>query len=159
MPDDRRKLLLQASFDDLGQVLAVEGTRLAVRHIADFLRSAWNHRRIKLVGNGLEFLDHVADLARIRHDRLVGGFFAQIIKLGEHLLRRAQEKRRLQFRILEALTLHENCAVDRILGIEKMDVACSDEHFPEFFRQLRHLEIDAPQILVILDMREFVASH
>ena len=30
MPDDRRKLLLQAGFDDLGQVLAVEGTRLAV---------------------------------------------------------------------------------------------------------------------------------
>ena len=40
-----------------------------------------------------------------------------------------------------------------------MDVARSDEHFPEFLRQLRHLEIDAPQVLVILDVREFVASH
>ena len=159
MPNDRRKLLLQAGFDDLGQVLAVEGTCLAIRHIADFLRSARNHRRIKFIGNGLELLDHLADLARIRHDRLVGGFFPQIIELGKHLLRRAQKERRLQFRILEALALHENRTVDGILGIEKMDVARRDEHFSKFLRQLRHLEIDAPQILVILDMREFVASH
>ena len=94
MADDRLQLLLQSRLNDLGQVLAIHGLGPVIGHRADLIVSTRNHRRIEIIRNRLEGLDHLVDLARIRDDSLIGQLLAEIVEFLEHLLRRAQVERR-----------------------------------------------------------------
>ena len=139
MSDDRLQFLLKARLDNLWQILAVHIARLAVRHRADHIVGTRNHRRVEIIRYRLEALDHIADFTWIRHDGLVRRLFAEIGKLLEHLLRRPQEERRLQLSIFKSFALHENCTVNAVFLIEKMDVARRDEHLAEFLCKCRNL--------------------
>ena len=76
--DDGLELLLEAVLDDFRQILAVELARLLVGHLADFLVSARDLRRVEIIRDRLEALDLIGDLARIRHDSFIGRFLAEV---------------------------------------------------------------------------------
>ena len=160
MPNDGLELLFQAVFDDFRQVLAIHILRAAVGHRADFFIRERNLRRIQdfLARERHEALDAVRDFARVRHDGLIGEFRPEIVELREHLLRRAQIERRLELSIIKALALHEDSAIDAVLGIEEMDVAGRDKRFSELLCELGDLEINGAQVVVRLDVREIVAA-
>ena len=158
MADDGLELLLEAVLDNLRQVLAVESAGLLVGHLADLLISARDLRRVKVVRNRLEALDLVGDLARVRHNGLVGRLLAEVLELLEHLVCRAQVERRLQLGVVEALALHEDGAVDAVLGVEEVDVAGRDERLAELLGDLGDLEVDRNEVLIRLDGGVLVAA-
>ena len=158
MADDGLELLLEAVLDDLRQVLAVERAGLPVGHLADLLVSARDLRRVEVVRDRLEALDLVGDLAWVRHDGLVGRLLAEVLELLEHLVRRAQVERRLQLGVVKALALHEDGAVDAVLGVEEVDVAGRDERLAELLGDLGDLEVDGDEVLVRLDIGVLVAA-
>ena len=158
MADDGLELLLEAVLDDLRQVLAVERAGLLVGHLADLLVGARDLRRVEVVGDWLEALDLVGDLARIRHDGFVGRLLAEVLELLEHLVRRAQVEWRLQLGVVEALALHEDGAVDAVLRVEEVDVAGRNERLAELLGNLSDLEVNLDEVIVRLDIRVLVAA-
>lgn len=156
--DNRLELLFESVFDDFRQVLAVHLAGLFVGHLADFVVGARNLRRIEVVRNRLEAFNLVGDFARIRHDGLVGGLFAEVREFLEHFVRRTQIKRRLFFSIVKALALHEDGTVDTVFRVQKMHIAGRDERFAELFGDFGDLEVDVDEVFVGLDIRVFVAA-
>ena len=142
MTDNRLEFLLQTRLHDFRQVFAIHGFCAVVGHGFNFLVRPRNHRRIQIVRNGLELLNHIIDFPGIGHHGFIGRFFAQIGKLGQHFLGGAQVKGRLEISILEPLALHDNCPVNAVLRIEKMHVTGGNEHFTQLLRQFGYLEID-----------------
>ena len=156
--DDGLELLLEAVLDDLRQVLAVERAGLLVGHLADLLVGARDLRRVEVVRDRLEALDLVGDLARVRHNGLVGRLLAEVLELLEHLVCRAQVERRLHLGVVEALALHEDGAVDAVLRVEEVDVAGRDERLAELLGDLGDLEVDLDEVFIRLDSGVLVAA-
>ena len=158
MPDDWFQFLLQPCFHDFRQILAVHAFRLVVGHGANFIICARYHRRIQIIRDGLEILYHIRDFARVGNYCLISQFLAQIIELRQHLLRGAQVQGRLLVRIRKALALHQDGTIDIVLLVQEMHITGGYQHFAQLPGQLRHLQVDPAQIIVGIDIREFLAA-
>ena len=150
MADDGLQLLLQACLHNLGQIIPIHEFGLVVGHRADFFVRPGNHGRIEVIRNGLEVLYHLIDFPGIGDHSFIGQFLPQIIKLRQHFLSSTQVQGRLHLRIIKAFALHEDSTVNRVLRIQEMHITGSHQHFPGFLGQLCHLEIDFPQIIIII---------
>ena len=107
-----------------------------------------DNRRTFIRAHRRNFFAHVCDLHGVCDHDLVCLLLTQIGKLFQHLLGRAQVKRRLIICILKAFTGHNNTAVHLILRIEKMYVAGRHDRLFVTLSELYDLPV---QILQIFD--------
>ena len=150
MADNSVQLHLQAVLNNLRQLFSVPFMRFGIGQITHCILRTGNRRRIQLVtvGNRLNTLNHVRNLIGIRNNNLVGCLLAQIRELLEHLLRSVQVQRRLQIRILVALTGLQNRTQLCILRIEEMHVAGCYSQLAQAFAQLIDFAVMLAQILL-----------
>ena len=148
--DNRIQFHLQAVLNNLRQLFAVPFMRLSIGQIAHGILGTGNRRRIQLVavGNRLNAFNHIRNLIGIRNNNLVGCLLAQIRELLEHLLRSMQVQRRLQIRILVALTGLQNRTQLCILRIEEMHVAGCYSQLAQAFAKLVDFAVMLAQILL-----------
>ena len=134
---DGVQLLLQPLFHDLGQGVAVIPLGVLPCGIAQLLLCAFNAGRVGAPGDGAHIVvDHGGDLAGVLYHNLVGLFLGQIIELCQHILRGAEEQRRLVVGILKAIARLQYSAVDRILRLGKVHVAGGDDRLVQILAQL-----------------------
>ena len=148
--DNSIQFHLQAVLNNLRQRFAVPFMRLGVGQITHCILRTWNRRRIQLVavGNRLNTFNHIRNLISIRNNNLVGCLLAKIRELLKHLLRSMQVQRRLQIRILVALTGLQNRTQLRILRIEEMHVTGCHRQLAQALAQLVDFAVMLPQILL-----------
>ena len=98
--------------------------------IAELLLCALDAGRVGAPGDGTHVvIDHGGDLAGVLYHHLVGLFLGQIVELRQHILRGAEEQRRLVIGILKAVARLQYGAVDRILRLGKVHVAGGNDRF------------------------------
>ena len=164
MADNSIQLHLQAVLNNLRQLFAVPFMRLGIRQITHGILRTGNGRRIQLiaVGHRLNAFNHIRNLIGIRNNNLISCFLAQIRELLEHLLRSMQVQRRLQIRILVALTGLQNRTQLCILRIEEMHVTGCHRQLAQALAQLVDFAVMLPQILlrtVIFTHQELVIAR
>ena len=134
---DGIQLLLQPLFHDLGQGVAVIPLGVLPCGIAQLLLCTLDAGRVGAPGDGAHVVvDHGGDLAGVLHHNLVGFFLGQIVELRQHILRGAEEQRRLVVGILKAVASLQYGAVDRILRLGKVHVAGSNDRLVQILAQL-----------------------
>ncbi len=134
---DGVQLLLQPLFHDLGQGVAVIPLGVLPCGIAELLLCALDAGRVGAPGDGAHVVvDHGGDLAGVLYHHLVGLFLGQIVELRQHILRGAEEQRRLIVSIFKAVTRLQYGAVDRILRLGKVHVAGGNDRLVQILAQL-----------------------
>ena len=104
MAADGVQLFLQALLHDLGQRVAVVPLGVFPGRIPELLFCALDAGRVGAPGDGAHVVvDHGGDLAGVLYYHLVGLFLGQIVELRQHILRGAEEQRRLIVGILKAV--------------------------------------------------------
>ena len=104
MAADGVQLLLQPLFHNFGQRVTVIALGVFPRSIAQLLLCALDAGRVGAPGDGAHIVvDHGGDLAGVLYYHLVGLFLGQIVELRQHILRGAEEQRRLIVGILKAV--------------------------------------------------------
>ena len=105
--------------------------------IAQLLFRTLNAGRVGAPGDGTHvIIDHSGDLAGVLYHHLVGLFLGQIVELRQHILRGAEEQRRLVVGILKAVARLQYSAVDRILRLGKVHVAGGNNRLVQILAQL-----------------------
>ena len=141
MVKDRRKLRVNAGFDDLGRVFAVDLCHLAVDEVAQITRGVFDFRRIQILRQKLYIVDHIRNCTRIFNYDLARRLITEIIELLEHLVGRAEEYRAAAVGVGEFLRRLEYLAVLLVLGIEKMHVACGDNGLTQLTADLEYAAV------------------
>ena len=101
---DGVQFLLQPLFHDLRQGVAVIPLGVFPCGIAQLLLCTLDAGRVGAPGDGTHIVvDHSGDLAGVLYYHLVGLFLGQIVELRQHILRGAEEQRRLIVSILKAV--------------------------------------------------------
>ena len=138
--------------------------RLDIGQITHGILRTGNRRRIQLVAvrNRLNTLNHIRNLIGIGNNNLVGCLLVQIRELLEHLLRSVQVQRRLQIRILVALTCLQNRTQLCILRIKEMHVAGCHSQLAQALAQLIDFAVMLAQILfgaIVFPHQELVIAR
>ena len=137
MAADGVQLLLQPLFHNFGQRVTVITLGVFPRSIAQLLLCTLDAGRVGAARDGTNIVvDHRRDLAGVLHHYLVGFFLGQIVELRQHILRGAEEQRRLVIGILKAVARLQYGAVDRILRLGKVHVAGGDDRLVQILAQL-----------------------
>ena len=137
MAADGVQLLLQPLFHNFGQRVTVITLGVFPRSIAQLLLCTLDAGRVGAARDGTNIVvDHRRDLAGVLHHYLVGFFLGQIVELRQHILRGAEEQRRLVVGILKAVASLQYGAVDRILRLGKVHVTGSNDRLVQILAQL-----------------------
>ena len=132
----RSKLGIDARFYDLRWIISINICHFPVDKIAQVARRVLDLRWEQILGQKLDIIDHIGNCTRIFDNYLVRNLVAEIVKLLEHLIGRAEEDRAAAVGIGEFLCRLKYLAVLLVLGIEKMHVACRDNGFIELAADL-----------------------
>ncbi len=89
----RRELRIDARLYDLGRVFAVDLRHLAVDEITQVTGRVFDLRRVQILRQKLDIVDHIRNGARIFDNDLTRDLIAEIVKFPEHLICRAEEYR------------------------------------------------------------------
>ena len=134
---DGVQFLLQPLFHDLRQGVAVIPLGVFPCGIAQLLLCTLDAGRVGAPGDGAHVVvDHSGDLAGVLYYHLVGLFLGQIVELRQHILRGAEEQRRLIVGILKAVARLQYGAVDRILRLGKVHVTGGNDRLVQILAQL-----------------------
>ena len=104
-------------------------------------------------------LAHIGNLICVGDDHLFCFFAAQIHKFRQHFFSRAEIKRRLIVRILEALAGHDDAPIDLILRVHEVHIAGSDHRFAVFVAQSHDALIDGDEIILRMDVDAVALDH
>ncbi len=135
------KLRVDAGLYDLGRVFAVDIRHLAVDKIAQIASRVFDLRRVQILGQKLNIVDHIRDRTGIFDDDLARYIIAEIVKFLEHLVGRAEEYRAAAIGIGEFLRRLEYLAVLLVLGIEKMHITCGDNGLTQLSADLKYAAV------------------
>ena len=118
------------------------------RSIAQLLLCTLDAGRVGAARDGTNIVvDHRRDLAGVLHHYLVGFFLGQIVELRQHILRGAEEQRRLVVGILEAVARLQHRAVDGILRLGKVHVAGGNDRLVQVLAQLDDRAVEVFDVL------------
>ena len=137
MAADGVQLLLQPLFHNFGQRVTVITLGVFPRSIAQLLLCTLDAGRVGAARDGTNIVvDHRRDLAGVLHHYLVGFFLGQIVELRQHILRGAEEQRRLVVGIFKAVARLQHSAVSRVLRLGKVHVAGGNDRLVQVLAQL-----------------------
>ena len=146
--DDGVQLLFQTRRHLHREIFAIHFVRPAVTDIPQLLIGIFDDRRALVGVDRGDLFHHPGDLHRIVDHDLPRFCRAQVGELLQHLLRCPEKEGRLCVCIVKPFSGHNDTAVNLILWIEEMYVACRHNGFSEFFSQFHDLPVDISQILV-----------
>ncbi len=115
--DDGIEFPLQPLGNHRGQILPVELVGLVIADFPQHLVGIRNNGRALVRPGGLDDLAHVGNLVCVFYDNLVGLLSAQVGELIQHLLRGMEEEGRLHVAVVEAPFVHDDPAVNLVLGV------------------------------------------
>ena len=148
MAADGVQLLLQPLFHNFGQRVTVITLGVFPRSIAQLLLCTLDAGRVGAARDGTNIVvDHRRDLAGVLHHYLVGFFLGQIVELRQHILRGAEEQRRLVVGIFKAVARLQHSAVSRVLRLGKVHVASGNDRLVQIFAQLDDRAVEVFDIL------------
>ena len=147
----RSKLGIDARFYDLRRIFTVNIGHFAVDKIAQVTRRVFYLRWEQILGQKLDIIDHIGNGTRIFDNDLVRDLVAEIVKLLEHLIGRAEEDRAAAVGIGEFLCRLKYLAVLLVLGIEKMHVACGDDRLIELTADIEYAAVIVLQNAYVAD--------
>ena len=148
MAADGVQLLLQPLFHNFGQRVTVIALGVFPRSIAQLLLCTLDAGRVGAARDGTNIVvDHRRDLAGVLHHYLVGFFLGQIVELRQHILRGAEEQRRLVVGIFKAVARLQHSAVSRILRLGKVHVAGGNDRLVQIFAQLDDRAVEVFDVL------------
>ena len=150
---DGVQLLLQPLFHDLGQGVAVIPLGVLPCGIAQLLLCTLDAGRVGAPGDGAHVVvDHGGDLAGVLHHNLVGFFLGQIVELRQHILRGAEEQRRLVVGILEAVARLQHRTVHGIFRLGEVHVAGGDHRLVQVLAQLDDRAVEVLDLLLAVHL-------
>ncbi len=153
--DDRLKLTVETSLHDRRKRVAIELVRALLRHLLQNLACVFNGRRVRTIREGFDLFAAVGNFVRNVNDNPFCRFRAEVRKLFQHLRRRFKVQRRLQRSVLKAVFSKDNFAVDRVLRVQKVNVAGSGNRDAKPFAQRHDFAIDLQNPFV----RGFPRAH
>ena len=150
--DNRIELLIKARGNIFRQRIAVVFLHSAVANLLESFVRAVNMRRIGAVGNRLYFLAHICDFIRVVDNNL----FCSVSEPGEfleHVLRSPEIERRLMIGIAEALHGHKDFSENRVILIDEMHIACSNNRLAEFIGESNQVFVNLFELLLAVKHR------
>ena len=146
--NDRMELLFQTVYHHLRKLLPVNGVGPLIADVPEGLIGILDDGRTLIRPHRGDPLDHVGNLVRVAHHHLPGLVASQILEFRQHLLGGPKVERRLLIRVLEALSGHDDTAVDLVLRIQEMDVAGGHYGLAKLLAQGDDPLIEPDQILL-----------
>ena len=139
--DNGVQLPLQTLHHDLRELLPVHLMGPVVADVPEHFIGVRDNRRAFVRPDRRDPLTHSGDFSRIGDHHLLSLVASQVFKFPQHLLGGAKIERCLVIAVLEALSSHDNPAVDLILRVEKMHVAGGADRLVEPLSQLHDLPV------------------
>ena len=157
--NDGVQLFLQTLRYHLGQLPAIDGMGFLVTDVTERLIRILDNRRTLIRAHRGNPFDHIRNLIRVSDDYLFCFIASEIFKFRQHFLGSPKIQRRLIVRVLEALSGHDNPAVDLVLRVQEMHVAGGHHRLMELLSQGHDLLIQADQIVLRLEGGPFSPQH
>ena len=153
MAADGIQLFLQTLFHDLWQRVAVVALGVFPRCIAQLLLCALDAGRVGAARDGAHrVVDHGSDLAGVLYHHLVSFFLGQVVELRQHVLRGAEEQRRLVVGVLEAVACLQHGTVGRIFRLGEVHVAGSNDRLVQVFAQFNNRAVEVLDVLLAVHL-------
>ena len=152
--DDRFQFLFNTLDDNFRQFIAVHFLGRSPRHALDVIRCVLPQRLERILalwvlGEQLQLVHLIGNLARVGDNDLIRLFLAQIGKLLEHFVRRLEIQRRLKVTVIIAHARLDDGAVDRVVRVKEVHVARCHNGNAQFLAQLHDGAVEVTQAFVV----------
>ena len=157
MAADGIQLLFQPLLQHIRQRRAIVPRSMLPCVIAQLLLGAGDAGRVGALGDGAQVVvDGGGNLVGVGHNDLVGLFLRQVAEILQHIGRSAVVERCLIVGVLKAVAGLQDCAVDPVLRLLKVGVACSHDRLVQVLAQLYD---GAVEVLDRLDRIHLPVAH
>ena len=127
MVEDGVELRVDTLLHQLRRVIAVDSVHFVIDKALQILGRIFYLRREQILGQQLYIIDLSGNGVGVCDDDLFCKLIAEVCKLGQHLIGRAEEYRAAAVGIGELLCSLQYLAVLLVLLVEKMHIACGDD--------------------------------
>ncbi len=149
--EDGVELGVDALLHDGRRVLAVNAVHLVVHQLLELLGRVLDLGRKEVLGQQLDRLDHVGDGAGVGNDDLARRLLAQIRKLRQHLVGRAEIDRAVAVGVRKLFRRLQDFSVLLVLGVEEVDVAGRNDLSAQLPAQIQDRAVIVLQHGLVLD--------